>query len=68
MKLPKLVIDSFRRNCQVKIGKIKAFMAAHEDFTSARFEKLQRLNTALTDQWRRMEAVWFDHPDPISNV
>ena len=50
MKLPKLVIHSFRRNCQVKIGKIEAFMAAHKDFTSARLEKLQRLNTLLSDQ------------------
>ena len=69
MKLPRLVIESFRRSCQLKIENIKAFMAANKDFTSARLEKLERLNTALTDQWRRMEAAWFDHPvpDPISN-
>ena len=44
-------------------------MAAHKDFTSARLEKLQRLNTLLSDQWRRMAAAWFAHPvpDPISN-
>ena len=44
-------------------------MAAQEDITSARLEKLQWLTTALTDQWKRMETAWFAHsvPDPISS-
>ena len=50
MKLPRLVIESFRRSCQLKIENIEAFMAANKDFTSARLEKLQRLNTLLSDQ------------------
>ena len=69
MKLPKLVIDSFRRNCHAKIKKIEAFIAEHEDIdlTSAKLEKLKRLNTALKEQWGRMEAAWYEHDPTVSN-
>ena len=69
MKLPKLVLDSFRRNCHAKIKKIEAFIAEHEDIdlTSAKLEKLKRLNTALKEQWGRMEAAWYKHNPMVSN-
>jgi hypothetical protein len=69
MKLTRIIIGSFRHRCQLKINNIEAFMAAQEDVTSARLEKLQWLTTALTDQWKRMEMAWFAHlvPDPISS-
>ena len=64
MKLPRLVIESFRRSCQLKIENIKAFMAANKDFTSARLGKLQRLTTSLSEQWEHMAVAWFTHPIP----
>ena len=64
MKLPRLVINSFKRRCQLKIDNIKAFMAGQKNLTSARLEKLQWLTTALTDQWRRKETAWFAHLVP----
>ena len=69
MKLPKLVINSFRKNCHAKIMKIEAFIAEHEeiDLTSAKLEKLKRLNTALKGQWGRMEAAWYKHDQTVSN-
>ena len=63
MKLPKLVIDSFKRTYHAKVEKIEAFIAEHEDIdlTSAKLEKLKRMNTALKEQcrgdaWRRPGA------------
>jgi hypothetical protein len=37
------------------------------DLTSAKLEKLKRLNTALKEQWGSMEAVWYEHDPTVSN-
>ena len=63
MKLPKLVIESFRRSCQTEMNDIGDFLAkhAHADFTPVDLEGLGRLQMTLWNQWRRMEVAWCDH-------
>jgi hypothetical protein len=70
MKLPKLVIESFRRSCQTEMNDIGDFLAehAHADFTPVDLEGLGRLRMTLWNQWRRMEVAWCDHDLADGNV
>ena len=70
MRLPKLVIASFRRSCQSDMDDIADFIAKHEhvNITSEELEGLGMLHTTLRTQWRRMEAAWFDHNLKVGNV
>ena len=70
MRLPKLVIASFRRSCQSDIDDIAGFIAKHEhvNLTSEELEALEMLHTTLRLQWRRMEAEWIDHDLKVGNM
>ena len=71
MKLPRLVINSFQRRCQLKVDNVEAFLEelkGQENLTPVQLEQFQRLTTALTDQWGCMETAWLAHlvPAPAS--
>ena len=69
MKLPRLVINSFRRRCQLKVDNIEAFLVeleGQEGLMTVQLEQFQRLTKALTDQWGRMEAAWLAHLVPAT--
>ena len=72
MRLPTLVVASFRRSCLLDINKVKNFLAVygHVDFSvEVRLSKdLEKLRTTLWEQWRRMEAAWNDHDPKDGNV
>jgi hypothetical protein len=67
MRLPTLVIASFKRSCQSDIDDINNFLAVydHADFVAEVWlaRQLGRLKTALWMQWRRMDTAWCNH-DP----
>ena len=69
MKLPRLVINSFRRRCQLKVDNIEASLVeleGQEGLMTVQLEQFQRLTKALTDQWGRMEAAWLAHLVPAT--
>ena len=67
MRLPKLVIASFRLSCQLDMDDIEDFLAEHDpaDLVAevGLAQRLGRLRTALWKQWRRMDTAWCNH-DP----
>ena len=67
MRLPTLVIASFKRSCQSDIDDINKFLALHNhaDFVAEAglAQRLGRLRTALWMQWRCMDTAWCNH-DP----
>jgi hypothetical protein len=72
MRLPTLVVASFRRSCLSDINKVRNFLAeyGHVDLgLEVRLSKdLERLRTILWDQWCRMETAWNDHDPEDGNV
>jgi Rad3-related DNA helicase len=60
MKDPRKVFNAFKQQCNGKLKKIEAFIAAHENInlTSKDLEELEKLNTALKELWGRMEVQW----------
>ena len=67
MRLPTLVIASFKWSCQSDIDDINKFLALHNhaDFVAEAglVRRLDRLRIALWMQWRCMETAWCNH-DP----
>ena len=72
MRLPTLIVASFRQSCLSDINKVRNFLAeyGHVDFgVEVRLSKdLERLRTILWDQWCRMETAWNDHDPEDGNV
>jgi hypothetical protein len=60
MKLPRLVINSFRRRCQLKVDNIEASLVelkGQECIMTMQLEQCQRLTSALTDQWKAVADI-----------
>ena len=72
MRLPTVVIASFRNSCQADIVAIEKFLARHasEDLIAGTrlAERLARLRKTLWDQWCRMDAAWQNHNPLDGNV
>ena len=72
MRLPTLVVASFRRSCQSDINDIKNFLAEHDPVDVAiemeLLQRLERLRTILWEQWRCMEMAWYNHDPKDGNV
>ena len=72
MRLPTLVIASFRRSCRSDMDDIEKFLTRYgpEDFVARAglAEKLERLRTALWQWWCRMDAAWHNHNLTDGNV
>ena len=56
----RLVMNVFKAECHDKVREIEAFVAEHEGggLTFNKLGKLEKLNTALEEQWSSMEAAW----------
>ena len=58
-KNPKLVFNAYKNNCNSKIKKIEAFIAANTgDLDAEKILVLKKLNSALEEQFARMELDW----------
>ena len=72
MRLPTLVIASFRRSCQSDIDDINDLLAEHDhaDLVAevGLAQRLGRLLTALWKQWRCMDTAWCNHNPKDGNV
>ena len=56
---PKLVFNVYKTNCGTKIQKIENFMATYMgDLNEKKVRELDELNTAIKDQFARMELAW----------
>ena len=56
---PKFVFNAYKNNCSSKIKKIEAFIAANTgDLDAKKILVLEKLNSALEDQFTRMELDW----------
>ena len=72
MKLPMLVIASFRPSCQTDMDDIEKFLNRYnpEDLVAKTgiARKLERLQTSLWPQWCRMDVAWCNHNPTDGNV
>jgi hypothetical protein len=72
MRLPTLVVASFRRSCQSDIDDINDFLAEydHADLVAEveLARQLGRLRTALWTQWRCMETAWCNHEPALARA
>jgi hypothetical protein len=72
MRMPTLVVTSFRRSCQSDIDDINDFLAEHDhaDLVAevGLAQQLGRLQTALWEQWHRMDTAWCSHDPKDGNV
>ena len=72
MRLPTLVVASFRQSCQSDIDDINDFLAEHDraDLVAevGLAQRLCRLQTALWTQWRCMDTAWCNHDPKDKNV
>ena len=56
---PKFVFNAYKNNCSSKIKKIEAFIAANTgDLDAEKILVLKKLNSALEEQFARMELDW----------
>ena len=56
---PKFVFNAYKNNCSSKIKKIEAFIAANTgELNAEKILVLKKLNSALEDQFTRMELDW----------
>jgi hypothetical protein len=60
MKDPRKVFNAFKQQCSGKLKKVEVFVASHmsTSLTSDNLDRLRDLNTALKEQWSRMEVAW----------
>ena len=72
MKLPTLVIASFKRSCQSDMDDIAKFLIRYgpEDLVAdgGLTEKLERLRITLWKRWCRMDTAWRNHNPTDGNV